>query len=142
MKRLLTFLLLCLAPLARGEVTLYAILSGTNVVDVMAYEPTNAPTLPAGTTNVACPDYVQPGWRYLGTNWFQSDGSPPPQKKIDIATRIALITDTINDLQAALSNWDTLTAAQQKAVLKRLTQVVVILLKEDRVDISVKDESQ
>lgn len=46
-------------------------------------------------------------------------------------TREQLIADTIGDLDTALANWDTLTNAQQKAVLRRLVVIVRAILKED-----------
>ena len=46
------------------------------------------------------------------------------------AARQQQITDTIVDLSLAVANWGTLSAANQKAVLLRLTQVILILLKE------------
>jgi hypothetical protein len=41
----------------------------------------------------------------------------------------AKYVETVNDLQAALDNWASLTVAQQKAVLKRLAEAMLFLLK-------------
>lgn len=48
-----------------------------------------------------------------------------------IATRDTLIAESIADFQLALTNWNTLTAAQQKAVLKRCVQVLVAVIKNE-----------
>lgn len=45
--------------------------------------------------------------------------------------RAQLIVDTISDIELALANWDTLTAAQQKAVLRRVVVIVRAMLKDE-----------
>lgn len=63
-------------------------------------------------------------------NVFQSTLVSAP-----LAARSRLATDTIADLQQALDNWAALTVAQQKAVLRRLVELVLLLLRENRLDL-------
>ena len=47
------------------------------------------------------------------------------------SSRAKLIIDTIADIDLALANWDTLTNAQQKAVLRRVVVIIRAMLKEE-----------
>ena len=58
------------------------------------------------------------------------DAAEVAAKTAVIKTREQLLYDSRKDLIQALANWDTLTAAQQKAVLKRLVQLTAILIDE------------
>jgi hypothetical protein len=100
---------------------------------VWQYNPARfTPTLPTGTTNVANPpDYVGKGWLYVAPRFLQPDGSPPPESKVAKADRTQLMADTIADGELALKNWDSLTAAKQKDVLKRCLQIILALLKSE-----------
>lgn len=60
------------------------------------------------------------------------------QTNASVLVRKQQIVDTINDLTLALNNWATLNAAQKDAVLKRVAQVIQILLAENRVDTNIR----
>jgi acyl-CoA reductase-like NAD-dependent aldehyde dehydrogenase len=47
------------------------------------------------------------------------------------AARDALIANAISDFNLALTNWATITAAQQKAVLQRCVQVLIAMLRNE-----------
>jgi hypothetical protein len=47
------------------------------------------------------------------------------------ANRDALIANAISDFNLALTNWGTITTAQQKAVLKRCVQVLIAMLRNE-----------
>ena len=128
---------------AIGDDTPIAVFKGTNVLyttiaDTYRFVP------PAGASNVVITaeeaSIIGNGWRYVRGQFLQPDGSAivnGTKAKID---RSILIRDTIADFKAALANWDTLTAAQQKAVLKRCVQVLTAMLKERPELISAKEE--
>ena len=128
---------------AIGDDTPIAVVKGTNVLyttiaDTYRFVP------PAGASNVVITaeeaSIIGNGWRYVRGQFLQPDGSAivnGTKAKID---RSILIRDTIADFKAALANWDTLTAAQQKAVLKRCVQVLTAMLKERPELISAKEE--
>ena len=128
---------------AIGDDTPIAVVKGTNVLyttiaDTYRFVP------PAGASNVVITaeeaSIIGNGWRYVRGQFLQPDGSAivnGTKAKID---RAILIRDTIADFKAALANWDTLTAAQQKAVLKRCVQVLTAMLKERPELISAKEE--
>jgi len=130
------------AASVHGADQVYAIIQqSTNVWDVWSYDPDRPPTLPSGSIAVQDPpSYVTRGWRYVAPNWFQPDGSPPPEKLANSWDRKELIRTTILDLQEALSSWDKLSAGQQKAVLKRLTQIVLIMLYEERIQLKLEED--
>lgn len=46
-------------------------------------------------------------------------------------TRAQVIADTISDIDLALANWDTLTNAQQKAVLRRVVVIIRAMLRDE-----------
>ena len=135
---------------AIGDDTPIAVVKGTNVLYTTIADtyrfvpPTYRFVPPAGASNVVITaeeaSIIGNGWRYVRGQFLQPDGSAivnGTKAKVD---RSILIRDTIADFQAALANWDTLTAAQQKAVLKRCVQVLTAMLKERPELISAKEE--
>lgn len=52
-----------------AEPSRYAVLSGTEVVNVMLWDGEAEWTPPEGSTAVACPDEVGPGWTYVDGTW-------------------------------------------------------------------------
>jgi len=126
------FALLLLVTLSTSAAdTPVAVVKGTNVLGVTVCDLARF-TPPAGASNVviaaeALP-IIKPGFRYVGGVFYREDGKPIENGQKAVIDRAQLLSDTINDLDLALANWDALSAAQQKAVLKRLTQVIRILL--------------
>ena len=128
---------------AIGDDTPIAVVKGTNVLyttiaDTYRFVP------PAGASNVVITaeeaGVIAKGWRYVGGVFLKPDGSPIANGDKTRIDRAILIRDTISDFRTALANWDTLTAAQQKAVLKRCVQVLVAMLKERPELIAIKEE--
>ena len=58
------------------------------------------------------------------------DAAETTSKVAAVRTREQMLTDARKTLVQALANWDALTAAQQKAVLKYITQLTVLLIDE------------
>ena len=140
MKRIFALLFVGLSAIAAD--TPVAVVKGTNVVfvtiaDLARFSP------PASTSNIVITpeavEIVKPGFHYVGGVFYKEDGTPIANGQKAILDRAKLLNDTIADLDMALSNWDALTAAQQKAVLKRLTQVIRILLVERRNEFTVQE---
>jgi len=118
-----------------------AVVKGTNVLGVTVCDLARF-TPPSGASNVviaveALP-IIKPGFRYVGGVFYREDGSPIANGEKAVIDRAQLLNDTVADLDTALANWDALTAAQQKAVLKRLTQVIRILLVERRNEFTIQ----
>ena len=141
MKYIIALFLVSLSALAAD--TPVAIVRGTNVLGTAIIDPARF-TPPPGASNIVITaeeaSIIGNGWRYVRGQFLQPDGSAivnGTKAKID---RAILIRDTIADFKAALANWDTLTAAQQKAVLKRCVQVLTAMLKERPELISAKEE--
>lgn len=133
-------------PAADG---LYAIVKGTNVLAVWQFGAarppralTNAPF--AGSTNVPITELehstIQKGWTYSGGVFRDPAGKAIANGVKSRVDRQRLLLDTIADLDQALDNWDALSAAQQKAVLKRLVQVERIRLVERREEFEIKED--
>lgn len=123
--------------------TTIAVVRGTNVLLVPTVDLTRY-VLQSGTSNIVLTSeaaaIIKPGFRYVGGAFLNPDGSPIANGKKAIIDRAHLLNDTISDLDTALANWDALSAAQQKAVLKRLTQVIRILLVERRNEFTIQEE--
>ena len=141
MKRIIALFLVSLSALAAD--TPVAIVRGTNVLGTAIIDPARF-TPPPGASNIVITadeaGVIAKGWRYVGGVFLKPDGSPIANGDKTRIDRAILIRDTISDFRTALANWDTLTAAQQKAVLKRCVQVLVAMLKERPELIAIKEE--
>lgn len=84
---------------------------------------------------VPAPEYVLVRWRQSGAVWLRPDGTAPTGKETNLVARLRLRADTIADAEQALANWSSLTAAQQKAVLKRVVEFILLVLKDERIDL-------
>lgn len=118
MKTLLLFFLLCLPAFAQN----YAVF-------------TNGPTkaYPIGAATTLPPPY-NTNTNYTVMTAFELKLYAAPGAPKDKA-RNAAVLSTISDFKLALANWDTLSAANQKAVLKRLVQSLLWLIEEERIDL-------
>ena len=143
MKRIFAIFLFSLSAI--GADTPVAIVKWTNVlgvavVDLGRFDPTK---ITAGASNVVITpealSIIKPGFRCVGGVFYKENGKPIDNGQKAVIDRAQLLSDTINDLDLALANWDALAAAQQKAVLKRLTQVIRILLVERRNEFTVQE---
>ena len=67
-------------------------------------------------------------------SWLSSKAT---SEKSASDARIQEISDTIADFDLALTNWATLSAAQQKAVLRRCVVVLKYMLKEQRISMTL-----
>ena len=141
MKYIIALFLVSLSALAAD--TPVAIVRGTNVLGTAIIDPARF-TPPPGASNIVITadeaGVIAKGWRYVGGVFLKPDGSPIANGDKTRIDRAILIRDTISDFRTALANWDTLTAAQQKAVLKRCVQVLVAMLKERPELIAIKEE--
>ena len=141
MKYIIALFLVSLSALAAD--TPVAIVRGTNVLGTAIIDPASF-TPPPGASNIVITadeaGVIAKGWRYVGGVFLKPDGSPIANGDKTRIDRAILIRDTISDFRTALANWDTLTAAQQKAVLKRCVQVLVAMLKERPELIAIKEE--
>lgn len=136
MKRIFAVFLLALS-VGAADVR-YVLLDGSNVVNAGVCDPARFKPDPKYTFMTNTPSYVQKGWRYSGGRWLTTEGGELPAATVALAERADELTATIDDLNKALANWDALSAAQQKAVLKRLTRVILILLQQQRALLEVQ----
>ena len=145
MKTILFAAVFAFCSSAFADLSIFAIVKGTNVIDVLQYDTskppaalTNAPY--SGATNVSVTadeaTVVKAGWKYLNGEFRDPKGaaiSNGTKARIDRAKLINAAIAELNAMQVsganAVANWASLSAAQKDAAQKKTIDAVVTVSK-------------
>jgi hypothetical protein len=122
----------------------HAVVRGTNVIDIVVFDPDRPPPPRAGAITIRCPVYVERGWSYAAppatNNWLTPTGALPPPRAAEKSDRADLLDSSAETLRLALKNWDALTTSNRTELLKLHTRLWLISVTERREELELTDE--
>lgn len=116
---------------------IYALIKPDGIVfDITQYNDSAPPTNWMASLNVtpvvSPPKFVTKGWKYFSGAWLHPNGDPLTPQEQAHADREKAINVTTAGFMFAQQNWPTLSAAQQRAYVEQLIQMLQVLLLEHR----------